>query len=224
MAEVNVEQFKKFDKFKIAPVDSGNGTTVGTPTPAPTPATEITEQTPTDSGTKDEVKSVPSSFADQEDVLLDIPADQIEDYLTHLATFGITKDQIFKVLDTIITKGDIMWSFGILGKIPVVLHLRPGWGNDLLYKRIEEAPPKTIAVLNDLIGRYNLAGALVSYNKIKFDTKNEEDFANAMTFIGELPFICKAHLIKQLAIFDRVVLVATSSWAVENFTEPPQAK
>jgi len=117
-----------------------------------------------------------------------------------------------------------MWSFGILGKIPVVLHLRPGWVNDLLYKRIEEAPPKTIAVLNDLIGRYNLAGALVSYNKIKFDTKNEEDFANALTFIGELPFICKAHLIEQLAIFDRVVSVATSSWAVENFTEPPQAK
>lgn len=224
MAELDVEKFKKFDKFKISPVDSINGTTIGTPTPAPTPTTEATEQTKTDSGTKDDVKDVPSSFAGQEDVLLDIPADQIEDYLAHLATFGITKEQILQVLDTIITKGDIMWSFTIFGKIPVILHLRPGWVNDVLFRRMEETPPKTLSLYNDLIGKYNLAGALVSYNKIQFSTKNEEDFSKALEFIGELPYVTKAHLIKQLAIFDRVVAVATSTWAVENFTEPPQAK
>ena len=209
----------KFSKFKIDTKSNGEGTVIGAET-----AIQSEMLTQTDPDTKEEVKPVPKDFTDQTDTLLDIPNSEIPQYLEHLETFGVTKDQIFKVLDTIITKGDIMWSFDILGKIPVVLHLRPGWVNDLLYKRIEEAPPKTIAVLNDLIGRYNLAGALVSYNKIRFDTKNEEDFTNAMTFIGELPFICKAHLIKQLAIFDRVVLVATSSWAVENFTEPPQAK
>ena len=180
--------------------------------------------TPSDSDTQDSILLPPKEFNSEDDVLLDIPEGEIDQYLDHLAKFGITKEQIFKVLDTLLTKGDVLWSFKLFKRIPCVFRIRPVWVNELVFKRLEESPPKTMVAFNDIVGKYNLAGSLLQYGSHKFAPKTEDEVLKSLDFIRELPFIIKSNLIKQLVIFDRVIAVATSSWAIENFTLPPSGK
>jgi hypothetical protein len=79
-----------------------------------------------------------------------------------------------------------------------------------------------MVVFNDTVSRYNLAGSLVQYKDKKFTVNNIDSFNDALEYLSGLPFIVVAHLVKQLAIFDRVIGIATSQWSVENFTKPLQ--
>lgn len=158
----------------------------------------------------------------QTDSLVDIPLSAVDDYLEYLKKFDITKEQIFSVLDTLLSKGDVLWSFKLFNKIPVIFHVRPYFINDILFQYLEESPPKTAVVFNDIVSKHNLAGSLIKYNDNKFLAKDLESFNKTLEFIKGLPFIIVAHLVKQLAIFDRVIGIATSQWAVENFTKPLQ--
>ena len=143
-------------------------------------------------------------------------------YLEYFATIGITKNKIFEILDTILTKGDVLWNFKLLNRTPVTFRLRPAWVNDELLRVLDDTPTKTLVSFTEIIGKYNLAGSLQVYDKVEVNVKTKEDLANALDYIGALPYIIKAHLIKQLSIFDRVVALATSDWALENFTLPQQ--
>lgn len=145
-------------------------------------------------------------------------------YLEYFETLGITKTKVFEILDSILTSGQINWNFNLLNKIPVVFRLRPSWVNDELLKILDESTPRTLVGYTEIISKFNLAGSLKIYNNISIDIKKKEDLENALNFIGELPYIVRAHLIKQLAVFDRVVAIATSDWALENFTLPQQEK
>ena len=132
----------------------------------------------------------------------------------------ISKEDIFKVLDTIITSGEVYWQFELLGKIPVVFKMRPAWVNEELIKYIEREQPKTISRFSDIVSMYNLAGSLVNYKDKNYEVKAVEDLNNNISFIMSLPFIIQNRLVAQMAIFDRVIAVATSDWAIENFSKP----
>jgi hypothetical protein len=160
-----------------------------------------------------------SDFNNDETNLSD---EDIKNYLTYFETLGITKTKVLEILDTILTTGDVNWSFSLLNKIPVVFRLRPSWVNDELLSYLDLNPPKTIVGFTEVIGRYNLAGSLRTYNNIKMDIQNEEELDNTLLFISKLPYILKSHLIKELSIFDRLISVATSKWALENFSSPQQ--
>ena len=146
--------------------------------------------------------------------------EMIQEYLQFLKEQDISEEQIHQVLDTLIANGTIKWSFTILGKIPVIFTCRPAWINTLVLDRVQENPPKTYSAFSDLVNTCNLAGSLVQYGNAKFEATDEASFDAVKKYIQNLPFTLKAQLIRQLAIFDRVVAVATSDWAVENFMKP----
>lgn len=145
-------------------------------------------------------------------------------YLDYLAEHDISKADVFKVLDTIITTGEVYWQFDLLGKIPVVFKMRPAWVNEQLIKQIEQEQPKTISRFSDIVSVYNLAGSLVNYQDRNYEVKEEADLTTNIAFVMSLPFIMQNRLVAQMAIFDRVIAVATSDWAVENFTKPLSAE
>lgn len=148
--------------------------------------------------------------------------EDIKQYVEYFESIGITKTRIFEVLDNILTRGEVNWNFNLLNKIPVTFRLRPSWVNDELVKVLDEFPSKTMVGFTEIISRYNLAGSLKVYNHTSINIKDKSELENALLFIGQLPYIVRAHLIKQLAIFDRLIAIATSDWALENFTLPQQ--
>lgn len=150
--------------------------------------------------------------------------DMIQEYLGYLKKEDIHKEDIFSVLDSIITTGNVFWNFKLFDKIPVTFKIRPAWVNDILIKKMDKEPPKTFNRFSDIVGLYNLSGSLVEYNGQKFKMETEDDFYKTKKFIQDLPFIVQSHLIRKMAIFDRVVTVATSDWAAQNFTEPQSEK
>lgn len=154
----------------------------------------------------------------------DIKKDNIQQYLDYLKEHEIEREDILGVLDSIVSTGNVYWSFDLFNKIPVTFQIRPAWVNNILVERMDKRPPKNFAMFSEIIGVYNLAGSLVKYNDNNFTLKDKEDFEKNKTFIQGLPFITQNHLIKKMAIFDRVVAVATSDWAIENFTKPQSEK
>ena len=146
--------------------------------------------------------------------------DVIQDYLKYLEKEEIDKEDIFSVLDSIITTGNVYWTFKLFDRIPVTFKIRPAWVNDLLVRKMDRDQPRTFNRFSEMVGMHNLCGSLVDYNGNKFNLETEEDFEKIMEFVKNLPFIIQGHLIKKMAVFDRVVAVATSDWAAQNFTEP----
>lgn len=154
----------------------------------------------------------------------ELTENEIQKYLDYFETLGITKNKIFEILDTLLTKGEVLWAFKLLNRIPVVFRLRPAWVNDELLKVLDERPSKTLVGFTEIISKYNLAGSLQTYDSTGISVKTKEELDSALLFIGSLPYIIRAHLVKQLSIFDRVMAVATSDWALENFSLPQQGK
>ncbi len=148
----------------------------------------------------------------------------IEGYLSYLEENDITKEDIFAVLDSIVTTGNVYWSFMLFDKIEVTFRIRPAWINAMLIKELDIKKPKTFARFSDLVGMNNLIGSLTKYDKTTFTVESEDDVPKITEFILNLPFIVQNHLIKKMAIFDRVVAVATSDWAIKNFTLPQSEK
>ena len=148
--------------------------------------------------------------------------EEINKQLEYFETLGITKTKLFELLDTLLTKGDVNWSFTLMRKIPVIFRLRPAWVNDELVKILDETPTNTMIGFTEQISKYNLASSLKMYNNIGIDIQNKGDLENALNFIGKLPYIVKAHLIKELSLFDRIIAVATSDYFIENFSTPQQ--
>lgn len=153
----------------------------------------------------------------------EVKNDSIQEYLRYLEEHDIHKEDILGVLDSIISTGNVYWSFNLFEKIPVTFKIRPSWVNDILVDRMDKLPPKTFSKFSETVGCHNLAGSLVTYKDTSFNVDSKEVFEKSLEFVKNLPFIIQNHLIKKMAIFDRVVAVATSDWAVENFT-PPQSE
>lgn len=85
---------------------------------------------------------------------------------------------------------------------------------------MERLRPSNIARFTDLIGTINLSGSLEKYGDKSFRTTTIEELKIVSDFLSSLPFVIQNKLVDELAVFDRVLVVATSDWAVKNFTEP----
>jgi hypothetical protein len=145
---------------------------------------------------------------------------RIQEYYEYLKTKGITDTDLIQVLDTIITSGSVKWAFKLFNKIDVEMIMRPAWVNSFILREVETLEPRTFSRFTDIVSMYNLAGSLIKYNDQRFIHDSEEDIRKNYFIISKFSFIIQNKLIQQLAIFDRLVAVATSDWAIENFTEP----
>ena len=139
-------------------------------------------------------------------------------HLEFLREKGIDKDTILSVLDMMLSGQTVLWQFDLLGKLPVVFRVRPQWVDKFLVEEIEKVKPSNMARFTDIVGTVNLAGSLEKYGDKTFSLKTKEDLQEVMLFLGSLPFIIQNKLVNELALFDRLVIVATSDWAVKNFT------
>jgi hypothetical protein len=143
----------------------------------------------------------------------------IEEYLTFLKSKGIEEDMLYKALDQLLSTGQFLWQFYLLDKIPVVFKVRPSFVNSMVIQEIEKSNPRTVSMFQDLININNLAGSLFKYNNTTLDATDASSFAKAKDFTSKLPFVIAQKLVQELTIFDRLIAVATSDYALENFTK-----
>lgn len=146
--------------------------------------------------------------------------DVIQAHKEFLETRGIDEVTIMSVLDMLISGQVVLWQFELLGKIPVTFRVRPQWVDKYLIEEMERLRPSNIARFTDLIGTINLSGSLEKYGDKTFRTSSIEELKIVSDFLSSLPFVIQNKLVEELAVFDRVLVVATSDWAVKNFTEP----
>lgn len=145
----------------------------------------------------------------------------VDETLEYLKEEGITEEAIFSILDTMLTTGTVVWDFKVFEKIPARFQMRPAWINEILIKALEDEAPKTVARFSDIVAKYNMAGSLVAYNNEEFKVTNKDEYYINMERTHNLNYAVYSVLVKQLALFDKVISVATSTWAIENFTKPP---
>lgn len=144
----------------------------------------------------------------------------IELHRLFLRDRGIEESTIMAVLDMLMTGQDVLWQFELLKKIPVTFRVRPQWVDRYLIEEMERLRPTNMARFTDLVGTINLAGSLDQYMNKKFKVAGVEDLKEVIAFLGTLPFVIQNKLVDELSVFDRVIIVATSDWAIKNFTEP----
>ena len=144
----------------------------------------------------------------------------IQAHKDFLETRGIDEVTIMSVLDMLVSGQVVLWQFELLGKIPVTFRVRPQWVDKFLIEEMERLRPTNIARFTDLIGTINLSGSLEKYGDKSFRATTVDDLKIVSDFLSSLPFVIQNKLVDELAVFDRVLVVATSDWAVKNFTEP----
>ena len=146
--------------------------------------------------------------------------------MAFLAKYNIYKTDVFEALDAILTGVSIEWDLKKKKKIPCVFRMREAWVADLIITKVDklahETPSMSVAAYNNIIAEYNLAASLVSFKNQKFEVKDEQTFTEALEQIQKLPQIVVTALVEKLVVFDRIISVATSDWAIKNFTQPQQ--
>lgn len=148
----------------------------------------------------------------------------VQEYMQFLGDHNVTKEDIFKVLNTIMTTGYLEWDTSINnGRTPLRFRMRPVWAEDLIAKHVDElSADKNLSMMrfSNALRALNLAASLVLFGDREFDVKDEESFEESFAFINSLPYPVFTAVTTQLAVFDRAVAVAMSDWAMKNFTEP----
>ena len=148
----------------------------------------------------------------------------IASYMKDLEDNGITEADILELLDTLVTTGSAAYETELFGRIPVRFHVRPTWVNDHILKLVDDTTKGESQVsllrFNTLVAMYNLAGSLVQFGKETYTVTKEKDFDKAVTRVKEMPYITQNALVNALSLFDKALAVATSDWAVKNFTKP----
>lgn len=141
---------------------------------------------------------------------------------------GITKEELFLVLDTLISTGNVVWETTILGKIPCKFTVRPTWVADyimdILAKKTENNTAITVGMYNNLVAEYNTASELAEFNGTHYGYTNQEQFDEVFKRVTNIPYALLAELSKKTVVFDNIILAATSDWCVKNFTKPRQDK
>ena len=174
--------------------------------------TEAAEDKPNDKNTQEEATQTISE-AQQSETLID-------EYRKFLSEKGISDQMIFQALDTLVTSGSFYWQFALLNNIEVVFRVRSAHVNSFLVDMLEKEAPKTVAKFQDVVNIHNLAGTLHKFNTTLFDASSDEGFKKALAFVKSQPYVIVQRLIQELVVFDRLMFVVTSDWALENFTKP----
>ena len=144
-------------------------------------------------------------------------------YMAFLKSNGITEDDVMQVLDAIITHGSVVWDFELFDRIPVEFSLRDSWMTTEILKMVDkecEGHQVTMALYNNLLAEHNIAASLVTFRDEHYSIKTPEDLKAAVQRVRAMPYVFTSALSSKLAIFDRIVAVATSQWAIQNFTRP----
>ena len=151
---------------------------------------------------------------------------KIADGIATIKAEGLTKEDIFVVLDTLITTGNVAWDFNLFDKIPCRFQVRPTWITnyimEVLGKKTNENASMTVTTYNNLLAEYNLAASLAKFKEDSFHYSTAEEFDEIYTHLMQMPYIILSELSKKLVVFDTIITVATSDWAVKNFTKPQQ--
>jgi hypothetical protein len=153
----------------------------------------------------------------------------ITQFLAFLDERGVSRDDVMKLLASILSSGTAGWSFRLFDRIPVTFAMRRAWVSDYVIREIDKLYKAadggvSMARVNFQVGLLNLSGSLVNYGDQVFSPETEEGLAAARAFLEKLPYAVQGALVRHLALFDRAVAVATSDWAVKNFTEPRKAE
>lgn len=149
-------------------------------------------------------------------------------YMEYLEKNGISESDIGDILEALIANGSVSWSFELLERIPVEFVLRPAWVDDYITATFDRLAGETARVSNlrchNIIAECNLAASLARYGETSFVVRSEDDMDAARERVRKMPFIIQNALVRKLAVFDRVMAVAMSDWAVKNFMKPRQEK
>lgn len=180
-----------------------------------------------------ETAATPLTPTVNEDGTLNAPPEDITSDMIMLESWNylrehdITETDLKNILDSILTTGNVMWDFMLLDRVPVAYKIREAWVDDLIIDKIDSitADKGKVSALryNNLVAEMNLAASLVRFGDKKLMAKTEDDFNNNLEFVRGLTFIFRNRMIEKLAVFDRAVSMATSDWAIKNFTTPPKA-
>lgn len=148
----------------------------------------------------------------------------IKGYLDYLEQNNIHQNDIFDVMDVLFTIGSVSWNFDLFDRISVVFNVRAAWVDNYITEVLDKISSESMMVsnvrYNNIVAECNLAASLSQYGEKKFSIRDEGDMVNAREFVRQLPFVVQNALVRKLAVFDRLLAVATSDWAVKNFTKP----
>ena len=88
----------------------------------------------------------------EDDVLQFMEDDNfVEETKKFLKKNKVSDDDIFSLIDTIITTGTAFWEIKLFKKIPVIFRMRPAWVNKFILEKIEETMPRTYSRFIDLV-------------------------------------------------------------------------
>ena len=150
----------------------------------------------------------------------------IATYMEFLKQHNITEDDIYSVLDALLTSNSVSFSFTLFEKVPVVFQAREAWVDDYIVEILDDMAANTARVsnvrYNNTVAECNLAASMVQYKDERYVINDKKDLDEARKRIQKLPYVIQNALVKKLAVFDRTLAVATSDWAVKNFTKPRQ--
>lgn len=156
------------------------------------------------------------------------PESVIRQYLDFLHARDITDDDIQDVLECLITSGNVSWRFDLFDRIPVEFRVRPSWIDDVILEFIDRETSDSDRVsmmrYNNLVAVCNLAASMTAFRDETYRVETREDFEKARKRIQDMPYIIQNALVNKLAVFDRTIAVATSDWAIKNFTKPRKEK
>lgn len=143
---------------------------------------------------------------------------------TYLKEHGISETDLKSLLDSILTSGNAVWDFKLMDRIPVAFKIRDSWVDDLILDRLDDITREkgNISSLrySNLVAEYNLAASILQFGEKKFTLTSIEDFDKNLEYIKSIAYVFRNRLIEKLAVFDRAVAIATSDWALKNFTTP----
>lgn len=156
------------------------------------------------------------------------PESVISQYLDFLHAHDITDDDIQDVLECLITSGNVSWQFKLFDRMPVEFRVRPSWVDDYILELIdrEAADNERVTLMryNNIVAVCNLAASMTAFKDETYRVETREDFEMARKRIQDMPYIIQNALVNKLAVFDRTIAVATSDWAIKNFTKPRKEK
>lgn len=156
------------------------------------------------------------------------PESVISQYLDFLHAHDITDDDIQDVLECLITSGNVSWQFKLFDRMPVEFRVRPSWVDDYILELIdrETADNERVSMMryNNMVAVCNLAASMTAFKGETYRVETRDDFEMARKRIQDMPYIIQNALVNKLAVFDRTIAVATSDWAIKNFTKPRKEK
>ena len=151
----------------------------------------------------------------------------IGQYLEYLEKRGIRREDLAVILDTLIATGNVSYSCKILGRIEIELVMRSTAMNESITRRLDEefAGRQDVSVMrySNRQAILNLAASLRRHGNDSYSVTTEEELDAAIQRILALPYVVSSAMVEQLAVFDRALAVATSSWGIKNFTGPGSA-